>query len=250
MYRRRVSRRPLSTRRVFRGSRLYKGGRKRSRLSYPHKVSNFQKASSLIIRQPSGLPDRLFVKLRYREQLSYTQTSGTVSAGVYRGNSLYDPRFDTGGGQPYLFDQWAALYQTYRVLGSKVRLLDSLNQGTGGDSRSFIFASPSSTSLSTTSQEQICESPYRKLSMIKAGAIGIGQTQLSMYMGTAKILGRKKSIVQVDPNLLSAVTTDPANQWYWHVGNWVAGGQTQSLLSDLIITYYCVFETRQRPAIS
>lgn len=77
-------------------------------------------ASNLIVRQPGVMPDRLYTKLRYREQLTFTQTTGSLSDQVYRPMSLFDPDLTGTGGQPYGFDQWTQFYGYYTVLASGI----------------------------------------------------------------------------------------------------------------------------------
>lgn len=77
-------------------------------------------ASQLIVRQPGVMPDRLYTKLRYREQLSFTQLTGALADQVYRPMSLFDPDLTGTGGQPYGFDQWTQFYGYYTVLASGI----------------------------------------------------------------------------------------------------------------------------------
>lgn len=68
-----------------------------------------------------GFPDSLKTNLAYSESfiLSPTAVNPTQAKG-WRLTSLYDPELSVGGGQPYWFDQLAAVYSRYRVLGAKI----------------------------------------------------------------------------------------------------------------------------------
>jgi len=216
-------------------------------------MSQYGSASTVIIRQPTGLPDRLRLKLIYRESLSWSQASGNLADNVYRGNSIFDPDLTGTGGQPFLFDQWATLYGLYTVSGSSIEVVSMNNAGTAATQRHGITPTTTSTVFGTTDQELAEERPYsRVVTPIAGGDAGAvtGSTRNKHYMGTAKINGLPKRNVDTDPNLSSLVSTNPTTQWYWHVWNYVPGGETQSLYQIVKITYYCTLKTRISPGLS
>lgn len=70
----------------------------------------------------TGMPSRKLLRLRYSMEGSINPaTAGFSSAIVFKINSLYDPEAALGGHQPLGFDQWAAFYSKYVVLGAKTR---------------------------------------------------------------------------------------------------------------------------------
>jgi len=217
-------------------------------------MSQYGSASTVIIRQPTGLPDRLRLKLIYRESLSWSQLTGNLADNVYRGNSLFDPDLSGSGGQPFLFDQWATLYGLYTVSGSAIEVTSMMNGGPGSTQRHGVTPTTTSTTFGTTDQELAEERPYTKACSpaVMAGAANAaaGNSVIKHYMGTAKINGLPKRNVDTDPNLSSLVSTNPTTQWYWHVWNYVPGGETQSLYQIVKITYYCTLKTRISPGLS
>lgn len=78
------------------------------------------------------LPPHKRCNLRYAQSLNLTTgTAGVMSTvQIIRLNSLYDPDQTGGGHQPYLFDQIAALYSSYRVDNVKIELIWSTVGGT------------------------------------------------------------------------------------------------------------------------
>lgn len=205
------------------------------------------RASQVIIRQPSAVPDRLFVKLRYREELSWTQISGLTGVNVYRGNSLFDPDLTGTGGQPYFFDQWAALYDRYRVIGSSIKVNNMLNNANVYNG--LVTVVPLNTSSVLPTSEEYEESPYARTTMLKATNAG-GWGKVSHYMSTAKIRGIRKQAVMDEDSYASLTSTNPGTTWFWHVVNRVPGQSTQSNIQDITLTYYVIFEQRTSPAIS
>jgi hypothetical protein len=211
-------------------------------------VSHRRSASQVVIRQPTGLPDRLYVKLIYREAVAFSQAGGAVGDNVYRGNSLFDPDLTGTGGQPSGFDQWAAFYATYTVLGSKCEVISM--SGGGSACNTIHGITPTNFSSVFTDVERAQEQPYDKSDTIVFGSQGIGQGKLSNYMSTSKIIGVVRPAIQIEDSYSALVSANPAVQWFWHVWNLVPTANTQALQQQVKLTYFCVFETRQFLATS
>lgn len=240
---RRFARRKISRRRPFR--RSARKGRQKVFGKTRHKA-----ASALTIRQPSGLPDRIRVKLRYNEGLTWSQAAGALAANVYRSNSLFDSDFTGVGGQPYLFDQWSAFYGSYRVNGLKITAWFSMNGGGGFNSCMIgITHTPSSTSFGVASQDLIQEQPYTRKKFVKMGNTSVGQAVVSSYMSTRKILGLTKTQSQ-DQDYASLVTTSPTRQWFSHVWCFAPDGNNIAANSKVDLTFYVEFFGRNRPDVS
>lgn len=69
---------------------------------------------------PSGLPLQRVANLRYCTQGVIGCKEHVIGYYNIRANSPFDPEYNAGGGQPMGYDQWAALYDQYVVLGSKI----------------------------------------------------------------------------------------------------------------------------------
>lgn len=192
----------------------------------------------------------MYLRLTYRESLTWTQASGNVGDNVYRGNSIFDPDLTGTGGQPLGFDQWAALYATYTVLGSKCEVTSMANGGTSTNTMAGCVPTNFSTAFSTGDQERMQETPYSKIRPVVMGANSVGQAYVSNYMSTNKMLGVVRAYTQISDLASSNVTTNPSVQWFWHVVNYVPGLATQSLIQEVKITFFVVLETRQALALS
>jgi len=70
----------------------------------------------------TGASDIQLVKLRYSSTLVDFTASIGYYAHVFRLNSLFDPDYTGVGAQPLGFDQWAALYGSYRVIRASAKL--------------------------------------------------------------------------------------------------------------------------------
>lgn len=71
-------------------------------------------------RSDFGFPETLVTTLRYADVYTLTSTAQAVAKQVFRMNSCFDPDFTGTGHQPYYFDQLAAVYGGYCVIGSKL----------------------------------------------------------------------------------------------------------------------------------
>lgn len=63
---------------------------------------------------------RNFCKLTYEVGNIGSTTTTALGNFQINLNSVYDPQYASGGGQPRGFDQWAGFYANYRVHGAKV----------------------------------------------------------------------------------------------------------------------------------
>lgn len=72
-----------------------------------------------------GLPKRMMLRQHYIQNYNITSTSGVPAVYKWATNGLFDPDVSGGGHQPYYFDQMAALYNHYTVIGSKITIIVS-----------------------------------------------------------------------------------------------------------------------------
>lgn len=222
--------------------RFYRSKRKAVRRS---------KASKVVIRQPSGLPDRLFVKLKYSTAILFSDVVGGVAkTHLFRGNSPFDPDLTATGHQCYLFDQWQALYQQYRVHGSKARVRVWNNATGTTNSQIAVTLAPLNinTVLGGTPLEY-WEIPYarRTVTSLYKGDRMIPWT----YMSSAKITGVRKEQVRNDVDWASVVTGNPTRAWSWHLmAIPVDGASTWSMYLWFDVIYYTEFALRAYPGQS
>lgn len=67
-----------------------------------------------------GFPNSIITKLRYCDTIQLTSTLGSIATNVFNANSIFDPDATGVGHQPLYRDQYAAIYDQYTVLGSKI----------------------------------------------------------------------------------------------------------------------------------
>lgn len=150
-------------------------------------------------------------------------------------------------------DQWANFYSFYTVLGSKIEVTTMTNGGTAATQRSGVTPTTTSSAFATTDQERAEELPYSAIARYQAGGSSSANTGIqyvSSYMSTAKMQGIVRAAVQIEDDYTALFSADPSAPWFWHVWNYVPGGETQSVYQIVRITYYCVFSGRTTMSVS
>ena len=107
------------------GGKKYSRNRKKQK-KYRKKRKAYQQ-THLTNRIGTVVPDI------YSTKLKFAQVNSEVSSALgytFRGNSVYDPQFSTGGLQPKGFDQLKALYNNYRVRGCSLKVSFFNNKST------------------------------------------------------------------------------------------------------------------------
>ncbi len=211
-------------------SRRYKKRSRRPRRKMVRRKKRkrrFGAISYLKLNSPSLLPDQTYVKLKYRERVNLTGTSGNQ---VYRMNSLFDPNFTGGGSQPLGFDQWKTFYGHYQVLGSAIKIVTLNNSAV--PAVMALYPSIDSTTLTFIGEAR--EQPYAKSSNI-GSVTGNGKGFLKSYMAIRKLEGRNTDSV----NFTASISTNPSSSRFWHIKMISVDNLTATdLWLDIEITFY------------
>jgi hypothetical protein len=176
-------------------------------------------------------PDTARTTLRYVEKRALTATTGVGTLYQYRGNSVYDPNYTGTGGQPANYDDLAARYSRYRVIGSKITFVTAASS-----SVMDVVLHPSNSSTSPTVVDQIAQ-PYAIYGM--SGSNGL---ILSNAISTQKIVGRDP---MKSDQLQALYNADPAEEWLWNISvNGYDASTTAVIQGTIIIDYDVMFFDR------
>lgn len=112
----------------IRRSTQRKGRRATRRPAYKRKTTRgmFKRRSNKVsrFRAPLGnFPSTKTVSLRYVENLTFDPGASTSAVNVFRVNSIYDPNYTGVGHQPMYRDNYAAIYETYRVNHASIAMV-------------------------------------------------------------------------------------------------------------------------------
>lgn len=183
-----------------------------------------------------GFPKKIITTIRYVGINTQTSASGVVSTHIYRMNGIQDPDLTGIGHQPMWFDNYAAIYQNYRVLGSRITvewMPQLYNDDTTGPWNIGIIGSP--TSSSQGSDPETRSELNDSVADVMTSRDGV--RTLSFAFSPEIHLGRPAG----DDTVGALVTTLPTQQYFAHV--WmedIKGSATASLLYHKATIEYTV----------
>lgn len=231
----------------FRRTRRFRRFSRRFRRS-----SRKLRTSRLRIKRPI-ITDRVFVKLRYQDWISYADPASAYGWYQFRGNSAYDPDYSSSGHQPTGFAQWKLFFSKYRVLASKIKV--QLQWQGVAPGKLLIFPDTTTTISGDETTWNYDDNPLVKSVRMMPGTFtsadavpqtirGLGKTSqytLKHYMTTKKIFG---SLPANDDRFYASVVADPSYVWFWNVGTLNLGAATAANYKLFDLTYYVEFSER------
>jgi hypothetical protein len=173
--------------------------------------------------------DRQFVKLRTTALLAVSSTV-TTDDFVIEANSAFDPFQAEATLQPQGFDQWAALYEKYRVWKCRLKVTPFPNNLTMINGFYVVF--PSNDSTAITNDSNALSHPFAKWKVIN----GVGSNPITtpqtivMNMSTEKISG----VSRIDTNFstAAAISGNPSAPWFYHI---FSGAGSGNLTTEYIV---------------
>lgn len=227
--------------------------RKRSRSQYAMSAASASKrrrtvskrspASAVIYRNIgpqyvaySGMtaPDRTIVKMTYSTFINMSSGVASFVNQIFRGNSIFDPDLSGVGHQALSHDQWATLYEYYRVLSSSIEV----NFTSTDDQHPVlcvVLPTEEGTVIDTGNPDTYTESPYAKhkqLGLVAANSSCV----IKHWMNTARILGVRRFDSGFDEAAAFGANPTSGAQWFWHIYTAVRTG-TPSCEAHVKITY-------------
>lgn len=196
-----------------------------------------RRPSAKIVTGPT--PNHRILRFRYAlnkgDTHTLTSTSGSLEVLRYRANSCYDPYYETGGHQPYGFDQWMALFRNGVVLGSKITVTFSHanNDTANRPCRVAVVTSRDSTApTGTDGAAQLVEAPRAQSRVI--GPEGRTVTIKAFY-SARKNAGAKDPVDEDD--LHFGVGGDCTREYFYHICSMGLASQTESIYFTGFIDY-------------
>lgn len=184
--------------------------KKRNKRTYRKRPYRRRRRNRLTIMK-SPMPTVFTTKLKYSEIVSLASqaTAGLASAYVFSANGLYDPNITGTGHQPRGFDELIALYNHYRVIGSKITVRMSWGHSDHGIVAGICLLGDYSVQ---TNQSDYTENGNNVKTVIGTND-GYNIGTVSYKTAPHKFLGMKYD----EDNLRGTSSANPTEQAYYHV---------------------------------
>jgi len=156
-----------------------------------------------------GFPNSIITKLRYSEVTSINSTTGSLAKYAFSANSVFDPNFTGTGHQPLYYDNYAAIYDQYCVIGSKIHVTFIPRSTT---LNCIVGITGDDEGTTATTFDTLCES-NNTISGV-CGPLGSEQTIFTMVFEPQEMFGVD---AKSDGGSQTAVGSSPSEGWYWSI---------------------------------
>lgn len=158
--------------------------------------------STTKVRQLS-FPDKVIVRLPYAFNSQLTSVTSFQNT-VWNINSLFDPEETYVGHQPRGFDQWATIYNRYRVFAVSGSIVIR-QRGAHGISANLIFTNSNTTLTSAGLPTELVRSGMPKVTSSNQPPI-----RINFRKSLASIAGVSPSVYKSDDRYQALTTANPA----------------------------------------
>jgi len=174
-----------------------------------------------IINNVSAAPDRLMVKLKYSEIVSFSPAAAEAGT-TYVVNSLQDPQGGGGVRRPAATNQWLAFYERYKVYGVAWKIWSGYT-GAVGFMHGVLYPDSGNTLAATV--EQALQQPRAKYLGLHAIASRYAEKNRG-YWSTAEVYGVTNEQVRDDDVYSGTASVDPTRPFHIHLAFRTGDGVT------------------------
>lgn len=186
----------------------------------------------LVNRSLQPIAQRYIAKLKYVESVVLSAVSQPYA---FRINSLFDPNSSGIGRQPYGFDQLAALYNRYRVIAVKMRIISGVPDA---NTPVRLTGLVSNDVITITSGDQAAENPRSK-SIVQFPQADSHVLKHTAYLPS--VVGRSRAQYMADDRYQSLCTTNPAENVFLYLWNTNLANVTQAANIQIQLEFICEF---------
>lgn len=174
----------------------------------------------------NGFPDSYVTKMKFTHFITLNLTQAGATTGLQyhmSANSCYQPdrAVPPSTNQPRGFDQMAAIYDHYTVIGSRMKAYFDPQVDNFSSVNAYVYARLMDAVRPMPTVRDICEYKRGKVKLLPAaGRIGTkGQPTIALKYSPYKFHGiaRKDSIVN-NPNFRAQTWSDPQEQAFYEIG--------------------------------
>jgi len=183
----------------------------------------FKKRSTVNINQAlTPVPQRYITKMKYAESFQLNLANSYSYA--WNLNSIFDPNRTGIGHQPYGHDQYALLYNRYRVIACSYTV-----QCFNGTNTVTLTATPSNDIVTFPNTDEAMENPRTRWIVQTAGG---GAKVLKGNVSIPSLVGRNKQQYMADDRYQATFGTSPNEAAILNIGG--------SSISQVDVTMDCV----------
>lgn len=193
-----------------------------------------------IPRNIFAFPDKIITQLRYAEFDIFTSTSGGAGGYKYRANAIYDPNYTSTGHQPLYRDEYAAIYNHYTVIHSKIEVT-FINQSDAPWVTGIVIDDDTS---SATGINILCEQNHAKSFSMTAKTGSLSHLTITEDWGSVEILNTDPYL---DGSNKIAVGADPDEISMYSIFGSTMDGSTNNMYFKVEILYDVIFSELKTP---
>lgn len=184
-----------------------------------------------------GFPKRMVITHKYQEIQTVTSTAGVLQKYQWSVNSLYDPNTTGGGHQPMYFDQVAALYDHYVVIGSKIRITVIGNVSTTPGFFAGCYIDDDTTTSTVSDITRLAEQTQGRFITVAPSALA--PKVFNMKWSAKKAFGGS---ILANTELQGTSASGPTEQQNYTLGLQAFAGTTANVQVAVLITYIAVWK--------
>lgn len=228
------------------GAKVKRGGKRRF-----VRKSKYTKGGSgrVLALRTLTVPDKLIVKLPYSMMRTFGDPLGAETQ-IFNLNSIYDPDRSGVGHQPLGYDQWAAFYNRYRVIGVKVTVQAANYQSQCGATCAIIGTNSAGLVLAS---DAIHEQQHMTRMVLSNSAGGKNSGTLSKYFSLSRITGVSDMTYRSSDQYAAQFGANPTETICGHIywENLLApGGQSSAGVARINVIYYVELFDRNTLSLS
>lgn len=190
---------------------------------------------------PFIAPDELDTKLRFRDFVSITNAGGGFASKEYRPNAAYDIDPSLGSTETYGFDEYAALYTYYRVVGFSYKITCANKEFVPVNL--YLLNTNKQPSTVGTNFLLYSSNPYCSSKLVSQTG-GISTHTFSGHIKYSRLLGSNN--VETADSFRALTTGVPTDTFWLAVGAESSGGSLATGVSlDVTLTLHVRFYGRE-----
>lgn len=192
--------------------------------------------SRSVVAVGQAFPKTIKTVLRYVEQTGFSISNGSYQQAFFKCNGLNDPTDALGGHQPYGFDQYAAIYNHYKVYKAKITVQFTATDTTRPEGALVgVNITPGNTDSDNAQTKMEKQAGAANYGWIQPGAIN--QKTIVKWWSAKSYFGTQKD----EDSLTAPVSGDPTELSHFCVWGQNYAGASTFIYALATIDYYVEF---------